>query len=193
MPKLTTLTSTKYSSSFTYPRYIILESLLLTLSSQTDIPSLTTVTLNIDDAFSEKKAIHARSSSSSSPSFLDITSALMLYLSEGDSTPHFMPYLSEADSIPDLRFFLSPLSSTHLSYQQTHNTNGRNITKLSNHTSWAWQVSQRQDQSHQGRTYASLPATISHPSSSPFWAIACFRRSTKASSMFVPNFALVSK
>ena len=172
---------------------VILEGTSFHSSSSTDIPSLTTVTLEYYYVFANKKTVHTNSSSSSSPSFLDITSALMLYLSEGESTPHFMPYLSEEDTIPDLRFFLSPLSSTHLSYQQTHNTNGRNITKLSNHTSWAWQVSQHQDQSHQGRTYASLPATISHSSSSPFWAIACFRRSTKASSMFVPNFALVSK
>ena len=137
------------------------------------MPSLTTVILSKSYAFEEQRIANTGSSSSSSPSFLDITPALQEYLFHLSST-----HLS---------------SQTHLSYQQTHNTNGRNITKLSNHTSLAWQVSQRQDQSHQGRTYASLPATISHSSSSPFWAIACFRRSTKASSMFVPNFALVSK
>ena len=64
----------------------------LTLSSQTDMPSLTTVTLNDFFAFSEKKTVHTRSSSSSSPSFLDITPALRQYfLFIVSLTHHFHP------------------------------------------------------------------------------------------------------
>ena len=54
--------------------------LLITLSSQTDIPSLTTVTLDKELAFNYKKTIHTKSSSPSPPSFLDITPALQEYL-----------------------------------------------------------------------------------------------------------------
>ena len=53
-----------------------------TLSSQADIPSLTTVVLDKREAFSYwEKDVHVKSSSSSSPSFLDITPALQQYLS----------------------------------------------------------------------------------------------------------------
>ena len=52
---------------------------LITPSSQTDMPSLTTVTLNKYRAFSYKKTVHVKSSSSSSLSFLDITPALQYY------------------------------------------------------------------------------------------------------------------
>ena len=52
----------------------------ITLSSQTDMPSLTTVTLYKKWAFYKKKSVHTKSPSSSSPSFLDITSALRQYL-----------------------------------------------------------------------------------------------------------------
>ena len=52
----------------------------ITLSSQTDMPSLTTVTLNKKSAFKYKKTVHTKSPSSSSPSFLDITPALQQYL-----------------------------------------------------------------------------------------------------------------
>ena len=50
------------------------------LPSQTDMPSLTTVTLNKKNAFKYKKTVHTKSSSSSSLSFLDITPALQYYL-----------------------------------------------------------------------------------------------------------------
>ena len=53
----------------------------ITLSSQTDMPSLTTVTLDKEYAFKHKKTIHIKSPSSSPPSFLDITPALQRYLS----------------------------------------------------------------------------------------------------------------
>ena len=52
----------------------------ITLSSQTDMPSLTTVTLRKGYAFKEKKTVHTKSPSPSSPSFLDITPALQQYL-----------------------------------------------------------------------------------------------------------------
>ncbi len=48
-------------------------------SSQTDMPSLTTVTLDKESAFNCKKTVHTKSSSPSSPSFLDITPALSDY------------------------------------------------------------------------------------------------------------------
>ena len=51
----------------------------ITLSSPTDMPSLTTVTL--PHAFKRRKTVHTKSPSSSSPSFLDITPALQHYLS----------------------------------------------------------------------------------------------------------------
>ena len=54
---------------------------LITLFSQTDMPSLTTVTLDKSRAFKEKKTVHTKSSSSSPASFLDITPALQQYLS----------------------------------------------------------------------------------------------------------------
>ena len=44
------------------------------------MPSLTTVTLNKENAFDYKKTVHTKSLSSSSPSFLDITPALQQYL-----------------------------------------------------------------------------------------------------------------
>ena len=50
------------------------------LSSQTDMPSLTTVTLDKNYTFKYKKTVHTKSLSSSSPSFLDITPALRQYL-----------------------------------------------------------------------------------------------------------------
>ena len=52
----------------------------ITLSSQTDMPSLTTVTLDKKVAFARKKTISTKSSSSFPPSFLDITPALQEYL-----------------------------------------------------------------------------------------------------------------
>ena len=52
----------------------------ITLSSLTDMPSLTTVDLLKGIAFLRKKTIHTKSTSSSSPSFLDITPALQQYL-----------------------------------------------------------------------------------------------------------------
>ena len=67
----------------------------ISLSSQTDMPSLTTVALNKYVAFHYKKTVHTKSPSPSSPSFLDITPALQKYL-----------------------FF--PLSFTHASHHQIH-------------------------------------------------------------------------
>ena len=52
----------------------------ITLSSQTDMPSLTTVTLDKKYTFKYKKNVHTKSPSPSPPSFLDITPALSMYL-----------------------------------------------------------------------------------------------------------------
>ena len=63
----------------------------ITLSSQTDMPSLSTVTLDKIWAFYYKKTIHTKSISPSSPSFLDITPALQQYLSFPLSSTHDSP------------------------------------------------------------------------------------------------------
>ena len=52
------------------------------------MPSLTTVSLVKEYAFSEKKTVHTKSPSPSSPSFLDITPALQQYLSSPLSFTH---------------------------------------------------------------------------------------------------------
>ena len=82
LPKLTSLTTeVDYSSgTFLYPQTITLEGIAFTLSSPADMPSLTTVVLFWGRAFTEKKAVHTKSVSSSSCSFLDITYALERYL-----------------------------------------------------------------------------------------------------------------
>ena len=66
------------------------------------MPSLTTVTLDKKNAFRKKKIVHTKSSSSISPSFLDITPALSDYLS-------------------------FPLSFTHKSKQHSSQTKKANI------------------------------------------------------------------
>ena len=63
----------------------------ITLSSPTDMPSLTTVTLTKGWAFYYKKNTHTKSISPSSPSFLDITPALQQYLSFPLSSTHDSP------------------------------------------------------------------------------------------------------
>ena len=54
--------------------------ILASISSQTDMPSLTTVTLHKRWAFYKRKTVNTESSSSFPPSFLDITPALQEYL-----------------------------------------------------------------------------------------------------------------
>ena len=81
MPKLTSLTAEEQMScSFYGPRSITLEGCYIILSSQTDMPSLTAVTLEKEYAFIEKKTVLTKSLISSSPSLLDITPALQEYL-----------------------------------------------------------------------------------------------------------------
>ena len=58
------------------------------LSSQADMPSLTNVTLVKARAFKEKTTVHTKSISTSSLSFLDITSALQYYLEYSLSFTH---------------------------------------------------------------------------------------------------------
>ena len=60
----------------------------ITLSSQTDMPSLSTVALYKGLAFRYKKTVHTKSISPSSPSFLDITPDLQHYLSFPLSSTH---------------------------------------------------------------------------------------------------------
>ena len=81
MPKLTKLTTYgTYSTSLRNPHSITLEGYIYHLSSQADMPSLTTVALRKRYAFKRSKAVHIKSSSSSSLSRLDIPPALQNYL-----------------------------------------------------------------------------------------------------------------
>ena len=105
LPKLTSLTTDEGSRSFEFPRIITLESISFHSSSSTDIPSLTTVTLDDDYVFAIKETVHTNSSSSSSPSFIDITPALQHYL-------QFIVYFTHNSSITPKR------TQTH-SFQQT--------------------------------------------------------------------------
>ena len=70
----------------------------ITLSSQTDMPSLTTVALNKGWAFKYKKIVHTKSSTSSSLSFIDITPALDSVLNAPKSTSLPPPRLVVAAS-----------------------------------------------------------------------------------------------
>ena len=83
------LTTVEDSFTFCYPRSITLEGCYITLSSQTDMPSLTAVTLEKEYAFIEKKTVLTKSLISSSPSLLDITPALQEYLQFIVSFTHF--------------------------------------------------------------------------------------------------------
>ena len=58
------------------------------------MPSLITVTLAKGIAFYYKKTLHTKSSSSSTPSFLDITPALQYYLSFPLSFTHSHQFLT---------------------------------------------------------------------------------------------------
>ena len=88
-------------------------------SSQADMPSLTTVTLNKEYAFQHKKTIHTKSPTSSSPSFLDITPALQYYLQFIVSfTRHSHPNTKSPFS---LRTTITPfLSQYHSFYSYRH-------------------------------------------------------------------------
>ena len=81
LPKLTTLTTEGWNScTFEYPCSITLEGISYHSISPTDMPSLTTVTLDKKYVFNNKKNVQTKSSSPSPPSFLDITPALQYYL-----------------------------------------------------------------------------------------------------------------
>ena len=91
------------------------------------MPNLTTVTLNKKYAFKEKKTIHTKSSSSSSPhSFLDITPALQQYFSFPlsfkhhythihihslfhNNQTHFKSYLQQTQPLQQLALLNPPL------------------------------------------------------------------------------------
>ena len=90
---------------------------LITLSSQTDMPILTTVTLNKRYAFKETKTVHINSSSSSPPSFLDITPALQEYLSFPLSFTHQPFYHTHIHSL--FHNYQTNISNPHLKQTQT--------------------------------------------------------------------------
>ena len=81
MPILTSLTTCgTYGTSLRNPHSITLEGYVYRPSSQSDMPSLTTVALRKRYAFKRSKVVHTKSSSSSSLSLLDIPPALQDYL-----------------------------------------------------------------------------------------------------------------
>ena len=83
---------------------------LITLSSQADMPSFTTVTLTEGIAFKRSSTVHTKSPSPSSPSSLDITPALLQYLSFPlSSTNHSSCHFSAlSPSTPIRRFHYTP-------------------------------------------------------------------------------------
>ena len=91
------------------------------LSSLVDIPSLITVRLNKKGTFKEKKPVHTRSSSSSTPSFLDITPALQQYLQFivsfthiSSSNPHPCSYQLQSQQHHHNHIHISPTLHIHL-------------------------------------------------------------------------------
>ena len=92
---------------------------LIILSSHTDMPSLTTVILSKEYAFSKKKSVHTRSPSPSSLSFLDITYALQRYL----SFP--LSFTSNSQQL----LFLSPYMPSKQLTEPTHHPSTHLITQ----------------------------------------------------------------
>lgn len=87
------------------------------------MPSLTTVTLNEEYVFRCKRIVLAKSSISSSPSFLDITPALSYYLSFPLSFTHFSSIPSTlriAAFFPSCASHSIPLLSSSTSYSKYH-------------------------------------------------------------------------
>ena len=99
----------------------------ITPSSQTDMPSLTIVTLDKEHAFKEKKTVHTKSFSSSSSSFLDITPALQEYLSSPLSFNHHYPHIHIHS--------LSHKDETHFTSTSTTNTNTTTTSPIEDPTS----------------------------------------------------------
>ena len=73
------------------------------------MPALTTVTLDMNYAFYHKRTVHTKSSSPSSPSLLDITSALQEYLQFIVSFTHY------SFSIHNSRSSIHPHNTIHQS------------------------------------------------------------------------------
>ena len=93
----------------------------ISLSSQTDMPSLTTVALNKYVAFHYKKTVHTKSPSPSPPSFLDITPALQQYLQFivsfthiSSSNPHPCSYQLQSQQHHHNHIHISPTLHIHL-------------------------------------------------------------------------------
>ena len=150
LPKLTSLTTEEDSRSFEFPRSVILEGTSFHSSSSTDIPSLTTVTLEYYYVFANKKTVHTNSSSSSSPSFLDITPALQHYLSFPLSFTHnsssipkrtqtqYFQQTSLWNKNSDIKHHKTPNSKEKSDKQQTNTTVSQLPTSLLPSTSEEW-------------------------------------------------------
>ena len=93
------------------------------------MPSLTTVTLDKNNAFKHKKTLHTKSSSSSSPSFLDITAALSDYLSFPLSFTH-SPFSQSVSPFKDSLTIRTSKHSTLLRISSNkHNHNSKRLQR----------------------------------------------------------------
>ena len=100
----------------------------LPITSQIVIPSLTIVVLDKERAFKYRKTIHAKSTSSPSFSFLDITSALQQYLqfivsSTRNSSPHYSQFLLQRAFYHNYQHSNS-LHNSEIAAFHSHQTNG---------------------------------------------------------------------
>ena len=93
----------------------------ITLSSQTDMPSLNVVSLKKASAFQCKKTVHTKSPSPSPPSFLDITPALQQYLQFivsfthiSSSNPHPCSYQLQSQQHNHNHLQIPPIPHNHL-------------------------------------------------------------------------------
>ena len=93
----------------------------ITPSSQTDMPSLTTVSLDKRYAFKSKKTVHTKSSSPFPPSSLDITPALQQYLQFivsfthiSSSNPHPCSYQLQSQQHHHNHIQTPPIPHNHL-------------------------------------------------------------------------------
>ena len=94
------------------------------------MPSLTTVTLDKNNAFKHKKTLHTKSSSSSSPSFLDITPALQQYLSFPLSSTHHSLFSQSVSPFKDSLTIRTSKHSTLLRISSNkHNHNSKRLQR----------------------------------------------------------------
>ena len=116
--------------------------LLITLSSQADIPSLTDVIFDKECAFISSKTVHTKSSSSSSPSFLDITAALSDYLSFPLSFTHHSPFSQSVSPFKDSLTIRTSKHNTPHFFKQTQSqfktTTKKSPSSVSNVVGFHW-------------------------------------------------------